>query len=207
MNRRIAMSALSILSTLALTGGAAFAFFSDTNTSTGNTFSAGTLNLQLDDENEAFTSGSVTSSLTGTNLAPNATSDLGFISLHNSGTIAMAEVELGVDKTADDADAFLLEDVLDLTVTTGSDSTCAGGTDQTPSIAAVVGNLLMPLTLSELVASDYDALPGLAAENAGTTDEYYVCFDATMKASAGNDYQGDTATFTFSFTGNQDASQ
>lgn len=50
MNTKIALSTLSIFSALALVGGATFAFFSDTETSTGNTFTAGSLDLKVDNE-------------------------------------------------------------------------------------------------------------------------------------------------------------
>lgn len=48
MNKKIALSGLSILTSFALIGGAAFAFFSDTETSIGNTFTAGAIDLQID---------------------------------------------------------------------------------------------------------------------------------------------------------------
>lgn len=48
MNKRIALSGMSILTALALIGGATFAFFSDVETSTGNTFTAGDLDLKID---------------------------------------------------------------------------------------------------------------------------------------------------------------
>jgi predicted ribosomally synthesized peptide with SipW-like signal peptide len=50
MNKKIALSSLSIMAALALIGGATFAFFSDTETSTGNTFTAGSLDLQIGNE-------------------------------------------------------------------------------------------------------------------------------------------------------------
>lgn len=48
MNRRIALSGLSILAALGLIGGATFAFFNDVETSTGNVFQAGALDLKID---------------------------------------------------------------------------------------------------------------------------------------------------------------
>ncbi|MDI6640204.1 MAG: TasA family protein [Methanocellales archaeon] len=47
MNGKILTSLLVIGIVIGLTGGATFAYFSDTETSTGNTFTAGTLNLQV----------------------------------------------------------------------------------------------------------------------------------------------------------------
>ncbi len=46
MNSKIALSAISILASLALVGGATFALFSDVATSSDNTFATGTLNLR-----------------------------------------------------------------------------------------------------------------------------------------------------------------
>ena len=48
MNKKIALSGLSILASLTLIGGAAFAFFSDTETSTGNILAAGAIDLGID---------------------------------------------------------------------------------------------------------------------------------------------------------------
>ena len=51
MNKKIALSLLSIASALVIVGGATFAFFSDTKTSTENTFAAGTLEVNITDQN------------------------------------------------------------------------------------------------------------------------------------------------------------
>lgn len=200
MNSKIAMSGLSILASFAIMGGATFAFFSSSATSTGNVFAAGNLVLQVDDANEA-NAAAVSASLNFTDLAPGVTSTKQYISLHKSGSLDIAEVELGATKTADDADPDLLENVINLTVTTGDDNTCTtNGVDRTAAIAGATGNSLLPLTLGELIASDYDALPGLGSD-------YFVCFQGTMDATAGDEYQGDSVTVTMDFKGNQDVSQ
>ena len=51
INKKIALSLLSIASALVIVGGATFAFFSDTKTSTENTFAAGTLEVSITDQN------------------------------------------------------------------------------------------------------------------------------------------------------------
>ena len=48
MNKRIIMSSLSIFASAALVAGATFAFFSDEETSSGNTFAAGSLDLTVE---------------------------------------------------------------------------------------------------------------------------------------------------------------
>lgn len=194
------MSALSIFASLAIMGGATFAFFSNSGTSTDNVFGAGSLDLKLDDLNESFTD-NVSASLTFSNLAPGATASAQFISLHNGGSLPIAEVEMGATKTAHDGDGDALEDVINLTVLTGTDNTCTTGqVNQTGAIATVVGNNALPLTLGELIATDYDALPGLGSD-------YFVCFQATMDSGAGNEFQGDSVTVSMDFMGNQDVSQ
>jgi len=47
MNKKIAMSAISIVSSLAIMGGATYAAFTDTATLTDNTFAAGTAEIQV----------------------------------------------------------------------------------------------------------------------------------------------------------------
>ncbi|MBI2031175.1 MAG: hypothetical protein HYT08_01035 [Candidatus Levybacteria bacterium] len=51
INKKIALSLLSIVSALAIVGGATFAYFSDTANSTNNTFTAGTLDVEITDQN------------------------------------------------------------------------------------------------------------------------------------------------------------
>ncbi len=51
INKKIAMSAMSIVTAVALTGGTAFALFTDTASSTGNTFSSGNADLQIAQDN------------------------------------------------------------------------------------------------------------------------------------------------------------
>lgn len=200
MNSKIAMSGLSILASFAIMGGATFAFFSSSATSTGNVFAAGNLVLQVDDADQT-SSPTVNASLNFAGLAPGVTSSKQYISLHNGGSLPVAEVELGATKTADDADADALENVVNLTVTTGDDNTCTtNAVDRTAAIAGGTGDTLLPLTLGELIASDYDALPGLGSD-------YFVCFQGTMDPTAGNEYQGDSVTVTMDFKGNQDVSQ
>lgn len=52
INRKIAISAVSILGAFSILGGATFAFFSDSGTSSGNIFNSGTLVMALSDDNE-----------------------------------------------------------------------------------------------------------------------------------------------------------
>lgn len=53
--RKFLLSALVIVLAIGLVGGGALAYFSDTETSTGNTFTAGTLDLKVDGEDDGDT--------------------------------------------------------------------------------------------------------------------------------------------------------
>src|SRR3989338_7492546 len=153
MNRKIMFSLISIAATGILVAGATFAFFSDSATSTNNTFASGTLNLLLDDADETTPAASVTGSITASNFAPGQSVN-GFISLHNPGTLPIAEVLMTADttETNDGSTASDMRDVLNLTVIDDDatpDTSCSGGTNLTSAIDSQVGNGTLPLTLAE----------------------------------------------------------
>jgi predicted ribosomally synthesized peptide with SipW-like signal peptide len=60
INQKIAMSAISILSALALTGGASLAAFTDQATSTGNSFITGNAHLQISNDSVSALGGTPT---------------------------------------------------------------------------------------------------------------------------------------------------
>lgn len=208
MNTKIALSTLSILTVLAMVGGATYAFFSSTATSEDNVFGTGDLVLQLDDVNESTPAATVTASIGDSDFAPGEDVD-GFISLHNDGSLDIVEVEMGaaVTETSDPGADSFLPDVLNMTVmvdtTTGTNGVCDTPSDLTSGIDTAVGDGSSPLTLAELDGNTFDAItPGLVA---GATRD--LCINVEFDSSAGNTYQGDEVSVDFSFTGNQDASQ
>jgi predicted ribosomally synthesized peptide with SipW-like signal peptide len=205
MNSKIAMSGLSILASFAIMGGATFAFFSSSATSTGNVFAAGTMELMLDDNNQGNPTpvSTVDASITDQNLVPGGPAVSGFISLHNTGSVDMAEVVFGADIPSGNngnGDGSDIASKINLTVKTHpTDNSCGvGSTDLTGTIATPVGDGLSPLTLRELADEDYNALPGIT-----NGDSYFVCVTAALDESANNTYQGDSIDTTFEFTGNQ----
>lgn len=95
MNTKIALSALSILSALALMSGATFAFFTDSGTSSGNVFTTGSLDLQLSNNGTTFTD-NVSATFGGTNMVPNGTPVVGTLTLKNNGTVNASTVGIAV---------------------------------------------------------------------------------------------------------------
>jgi len=70
--RKLLLSMLAIFLVIGLVGAGSFAWFQDTETSTGNTFSAGTLDLKVSDDDEGFGDG-VSATWTMSNMAPGVT--------------------------------------------------------------------------------------------------------------------------------------
>ncbi len=74
---------------------ATWAYFSDTGSSTGNTFSTGTLELKLSDNNETAQD-NITASFGGTNLYPGQALTEQYIVVRNDGTIDAHHLDLTV---------------------------------------------------------------------------------------------------------------
>ncbi len=183
-------------------GGATFAFFTSTATSTANAFSSGTLILQVNDNNETAAASVTASFNTGnTGLKPGDTTS-GFISLDNTGSINIDHITLAVSQTANSTPS--LADVLNVTAAgLSTSSSCTSPTDLLAGWQAQSG-LSGPTTLTKLITKgEFNAVPG--GLTAGATK--YLCMTFTMDSNATNTYQGATTTDTFSFIGKQDASQ
>jgi len=196
INRRILASGLSIVSALAVMGGATFAFFSDTGTSSSNVFAAGSLDLQL--SNDAVTySDSVSATFGGTNMAPGQCLAADALNLKNSGTVAANHAEVAVSNLVTDAgnnanpdmDSYLRFQVLNYD----------GGSE----ILIADSNLNGYRDLADLQASG--GLDNLTLTDLNTNHalNVQVCLDG----SAPSEIQADQVDSTFTVTLNQDVSQ
>jgi spore coat-associated protein N len=194
MNKRIAFGGISIIAALALMAGATYAFFSDSATSTGNTFATGTLDLRLDDNNESTPASTITSSIgvgSSAPLVPGGTVS-GFISMHNAGSITIEEVNLGATQTGTSTPdlATMLNKTSALI---GDDLTCT--TNQVDVTAS------LPATLAGLNSTTVD-LPSSSIA-AGATK--YLCLTYTLDPTTDDTFQGKSITETFTFIGHQSA--
>jgi len=73
--------------------GGAFAYFTDVETSSGNVMQAGTLNIQIGDNDESYNDSGVTASFNSpVGLKPGDTFTTGSLYLKNTGTMAISEV-------------------------------------------------------------------------------------------------------------------
>lgn len=213
--KKILFSVMAILVAVGLVGAGAFAYFNDTETSTGNTFTAGTLDLKVSDWNEGFGDG-VTLTWTMSNMKPGVTTVGPFsVLLQNSGTIAGDHVEISFSHSIDEASNPVESDTnpsstpaemaewIEITLMTyNATNFLTGYTDAN-------GNGffdLQDVTMSPYtdVGGPFDNLPAPPPNSGGTR-----FFTMTLKFNGGatNDIQGDILTTTVTLTLNQDSSQ
>jgi predicted ribosomally synthesized peptide with SipW-like signal peptide len=182
--RKILIALLGVLLVAALAGAGTFAYFSDTETSSGNTFTAGTLDLTPDDP-EAFVTGL-------TNLAPGEDNSPQSITVTNSGTLDGAEMDLDINITDEADDNPTAPDgtgvdmsATDYAATLRVDTLTWGLTDLLPSVSDANNNGY--IDLSDVAAADLSNQDGLASGATGT-----LTLDVTQhETEGGNDPQGD----------------
>lgn len=197
MNKRILFSLVSIGTMALLVGSATYAYFSNSGTSTGNTFSTGTLDLKLSDSNETALD-SVTASF-GSTLSPGTCTGNQTLSFRNEGTVVANHAEVAIanvvtdtnNDATPDMDSFLRINSLTY------DSTDVSGqiTD-----ANLNGYKDLSDWEASLTALDNLALTDLNVNHSLVMD---ICLDNT----AGNPIQGDSISSTFTVTLNQNSSQ
>lgn len=210
INKKIALSAMSILSALAIMGGATFAYFSDTGTSSQNTFSSGTLNMKLSDADQ--TDQDNVGGTWGLNSAPGDTFT-GILNIKNTGNVAANHVELKFTNVVTPAasgpgtlETNPLDKVIEITAF-GWDTDGNGSLDQNllPGVTNTNGNGIIDLDdLENQTVDDFDNLSfgGLQGNN------HALRIDGRLSPTlATNEHQGDSVNMSLDVTMNQDASQ
>ena len=216
MNKKImaTMASIFVIGLLALAlGYGTNAYFSSTKTSTSNTFTSGTLNLQLADNDQGWGDGVTATWTSPSNWAPgqNVTST---IHLRNTGSIPAEAVYAYWNNLVDPNG---LSNVIQ--VTWLSDSTDINTNSIGPFVTFYDANQDGKLSLAELVnglsyqnsaktpdpnqarfyadQSESYAHPVLQANCANTFD---IVLTYQFMTTAGNEYQGKTATFDLTFS-------
>lgn len=215
--RRILFAALALVLAIGgLVGAGTLAYFSDTATSSGNSFTAGNLDLKVSDANEGFGDG-VSATWVMSNMTPGVTT-VGPLSvnLQNSGSLAANHVQISFSHSIDEASNPVESDT--------NPASTAGQMAKWIEIVSMTYNgtnfLTLPYTdaningffdLEDLTLSPYtdvggplDNLVVPAPLGAGTRT-----FTMALKFNAGatNDIQGDTLTTVVTFALNQDSAQ
>lgn len=204
--KKIMGLAISATLLIALVVGGTWAYFQDTETSTGNTIQAGTLDLGLSDETGDKPTGSLTTGFdTKSDWAPGDTSEVS-VFLYNDGTIDMAGVTMKLE----------LGTMVDGTPTsvTGHDGTA--DTDKLAKMVTIKAATFDgdPLTgAANFVGQTLEQLhaSGTPLETIlgplGSEVEKELKFTLEFSSTATNGCQGDSYPVTLTFVGYQHSSQ
>ena len=216
--KKILISLMTIAVVGILIGGGVYAYFSDTETSTGNTFTAGTLNLALTDDAPDATDGEDATWVVAA-LVPGASGGGERLTINNNGSadgyldlsgIGVVNAE-NYDANTDEAEATMDADTSDLTgggelggdllvqiwLDANNDGAVggAGGTLTEESIypAAAIGVADPGVTgVLDDIAASYDLDKALTA---GSTT--YIALQYSLPSSSNNTIMGDSATLSF----------
>jgi spore coat-associated protein N len=185
--------------------GGAFAYFTDTATSSGNTFTAGTLDLQLSNDGTNFYDGVTSTWLSPANWAPGS-SFTATLSATNIGSIDSRHIYFmfsNLSHTDGDADGSnMMNAVIVSQVKERFNSTTTS--NQAAYIDSVIGNNDGVLTLAEFAGfangwygyfTEDDKTGDGIVLGAGDLADYDLILEFTFDANAGNIYQGDSCSF------------
>ena len=187
-----ALLCLGLVAGLFVTG--TYAYWTDDVTITGSTFTAGTLDLQV---NNADSYTTTTLGMSSTPMVPGNTSAQ-VLTVKNNGTVPLTYTLTG-GLGGTDAAAFNTAAALNLTISSGgavsgsgNAATCTGG-------SVIYG----PTALTNVTST---AIIGTRRGPVAAAGTEALCFQITFDAAAPGTLQGKTATATFTATGTSDVS-
>ncbi|NHN61155.1 MULTISPECIES: TasA family protein [Halorussus] len=218
--RRLLGGLVAIGGAGAASGAGTFAYFSDTESSTGNTIDAGTLDLTVSDSGADFSDG-VSGTWTISNAKP-GDSVLGDLTLRNEGSLSSDHVEISfaVDESeaggstgANEADTMPssaegMAEQFEVTVFTYN------GTNVLQNLSDANGNGIVDI--GDVVSGNdgaLDDLTSLPSDSQATESmmlEFRWAHDSEFDNSVSgtnNDYQGDEFDLTVTFALHQDSGQ
>ena len=189
---------IGILVVIAMVAAGTYAFFNDTQASTGNMFTAGTLDLGLSNTGVTTATGDTSATFTASTWAPGSTTPVGTITVDNTGNLAMGHLTVAFSYDPVDV-TNRPTDITGSPWTTPADTdlfdkqiTIATATWGGASQASLVGK-----SLFDLVSSPVSLTP-LAA---GAHNALALTF--TFSQDATNGCQGNILTLTVTFAATQ----
>jgi predicted ribosomally synthesized peptide with SipW-like signal peptide len=215
--KKIVILSIAVLLTFAAVGLGTNAYFSDTEASTSNVFSVGTLDLKLTDANETDQDG-VTASFGGSALAPGSSVGPATVTLKNTGSLTADHVDIKVESAVTDYASYNAADlganIADMSTVLTVSALSYGATDLLATSGGVftnadieaadnAGNNDLVITMNELDNVIVDSLAAPAASG-GTV---VLSMTVGIPTSVGNGIQGDQVDVTVTFGLYQDASQ
>ena len=207
--KRILISMLAIFLVIGLASAGAFAWFQDTETSSGNTFTAGTLDLKIKDGGVDWLDGITTAEWTLSNMKP-GDAEYGSVDFRNFGSIYANHMEITSDYTITDPP--------------GPES----DTEENTPANEMAGEMIITEMVYSYGSTEVNCLPLITDANGNGVKDIYdlktggvnnlpLLQSGTQLASlsmtvqfnpgAGNNFQGDILNLTMIFTLNQDSSQ
>ena len=174
------------------------AVFTDAPPSTNNTFTTGTLDLKLSDNNETDLD-SVSTSVTFTAMAPGDTVTDRLVP-NNTGSLAL---RYAVSASATNADSKGLKDQLVLTIKTIDVTTPGTPCDNFDGTQLYTGDVDSPA--GKLVGDNAQGAQAGDRTLAATASET-LCFRVNLPLATGNTFQNATTTVTFTFDAEQTSS-
>jgi len=212
--RKFLVPALATALVIGLVVAGTWAYFSDTETSSGNTFAAGTLDLKISDDNQGYGDG-VTLTWVMDNMIPGVTTATSTISLQNSGSLAGDHVEIAFSHTIDETTNPVESDTNpdsspgDLARWVEITSIMYNGVNLMTTLIDANSNGFLDLEDVTLPANAAEGGPldNLLAPLPNNVGSIAFAMSLAFRAEATNDIQGDILTTTVAFTLNQEASQ
>jgi len=186
---------LGIVVALGTTG--TFAFWTDSVTVSGTTFTSGTLDLQV---NNSDAVSNAAGTLSMTNMAPGATSAQ-ILTVKNNGNIPLKWTLAGQLTGGTDDALFSSNSAISVTIKTGTIT--GSGNSATCGGTVLAGPTVLTTSSANLIATPQPTTPGSGLGAAGTVP---LCFQVTFSASAPTALQTKTTKANFTFTGTSDIS-
>jgi predicted ribosomally synthesized peptide with SipW-like signal peptide len=217
MKKIIGLSIAALL-IIAMISGGTWAFFNDTEISSNNQFSAGSLDLKLSDSNQTDVDG-VTASFGGSNLKPGDIVGPSTVTLKNAGSLTASHTEIKFQNAVTDNASYDAADlganIADMSTVLTIAALSYGGTSLlTQTVPGTFDNTFIEaaddagnndgaLTLNELNNVVIRNLAAPAA-NGGTS---VFSITVAIAGAVGNGIQGDAVNVSVTFGLYQDASQ
>jgi predicted ribosomally synthesized peptide with SipW-like signal peptide len=184
---------LVLILVVGIIGVATFAYFTDNDNSSGNSFVSGTLDLTINDAD------GVTRTLYATNMSPGATIGPSAIALKNIGTVDGTNLDIVFSYTESDGSPNTINETADQTaaviqvLTLEYDGHNLLDTSFTPHVTDTNGNGY--IDIYDLKNANLTGLPGL---DAGVSKNFDI--SVQLRSTTGSDFQADGINLTMTFT-------
>ncbi|MDD3487385.1 MAG: TasA family protein [Candidatus Moranbacteria bacterium] len=215
--KNIIKSLVVVIAVSAIAGYVTYSEFSSSATATNNTFSTGTLDLEINNDGGSDYYKTISNTWESpSNWAPGEKVD-GTIHMTNIGSINSHHVYFGFNSPTHGggSNSINLMDKIIVTKLTETFNDTHTTADQSTTLAHQVGNYDGVLTLAELVGFNPSGFGYYSVDDqsgdgiilgAGNQKDYSIYFEFQFDPNAGNDYQNAQCGFTLNLNATQNSS-